>query len=278
MPKQSKALPDEKQDDIDERLRLTAPLVYEVVRQEGEEELARPVASLWWSGVAAGIGITASLLAEGLLHHYLPDRPWRPAVENFGYCVGFLLVILGRLQLFTENTLTAVLPLLAEFNKRRLWCTTRLWSVVFLANMVGTFFTALLAAHGGTIPDIYMPAILEVSEHFADKTPTQAFLHAIPAGFLVAAIVWILPSAEYATFWVITVLTYLIALGDFAHVVAGSAEVFLLVLNGDLSLIAGIGTLILPSLAGNVIGGTGLFALLAYAQVRKEIDHEESEN
>lgn len=255
----------------EERVRLRPPVVYEIVRREGEEEMERPLASLWWSGIAAGLGITASLLAEGLLHHYLPDTPYRPILENFGYCVGFLLVIIGRLQLFTENTITVVLPLLARFNFDRLWIVARLWMVVFLANMVGTLLTAIVTLYAGTVHPEHLLALLEVSQHFADISPLEALVYGLPAGFFIAAIVWMLPSAEGSQFWIIVAFTYLIALGDFTHVVAGSAEVFLLQLNGDLGIAQGIFGLILPAFVGNIIGGTGLFALLAYGQVHEEI-------
>ena len=254
-----------------ERQRLRSPVVYEIVRKEGEDELERPMASLWWSGVAAGTGISASVLAEGLLHHHLPDTPYRPVLENFGYCVGFLIVILGRLQLFTENTITAVLPLLAKFSFARLTRTARLWSIVFVANLVGTLFTALVTVYAGTIHPEHLPALLEISHHFAELSPGEALLYGIPAGFFVAAIVWIIPSAEESKFLVIVALTYLIALGGFAHVVAGSSEVFLLQLSGELGFVEGVFGLILPALIGNILGGTGLFALLAYGQVHQEI-------
>jgi formate/nitrite transporter FocA (FNT family) len=97
------------------------------------------------------------------------------------------------------------------------------------------------------------------------------FFKAISAGFLIAAMVWLMPSAEGAQFWVVTLMTYLIAVGEFAHIVAGSVEAFLLVANGQL----GIGSMVVnftaPVLLGNMIGGTALFALLSYAQVMKEI-------
>lgn len=255
----------------EDHLRLRAPVVYEIIRREGEEEMQRPLASLWWSGIAAGLGITASLLAEGLLHHHLPDTPYRPILENFGYCVGFLLVIIGRLQLFTENTITVVLPLLARFSPKRLWIVARLWVVVFLANMAGTLVTAIVTLYAGTVHPEHLPALLEVSQHFADNSPLEALVYGMPAGFFIASIVWMLPSAEGSEFWVIVAFTYLIALGDFTHVVAGSAEVFLLQLNGDLGIAEGIFGLILPTFVGNIIGGTCLFALLAYGQVHEEI-------
>ncbi len=271
MADKKKKLSREDREDAEEHLRLRAPVVYEIIRREGEEEMARPLASLWWSGIAAGLGITASLLAEGLLHHYLPDTPYRPVLENFGYCVGFVLVIIGRLQLFTENTITVVLPLFAKFNLNRLWIAARLWVVVFLANMVGTLVTALVTVYAGTVHPEHMPALLEVSYHFADNSPLEALVYGIPAGFFIASIVWMLPSAEGSEFWIIVAFTYLIALGDFTHVVAGSAEVFLLQVNGDLGVAEGIFGLILPTFIGNIIGGTGLFALLAYGQVHEEI-------
>ncbi len=89
-----------------------AAVVYETVREEGEFELQRTVSGLAWSGLAAGLSMGFSLVAEGLLRHHLPDAPWRPLVSKLGYSAGFLIVILGRQQLFTENTLTVILPLL----------------------------------------------------------------------------------------------------------------------------------------------------------------------
>ncbi|HEX7060846.1 MAG TPA: formate/nitrite transporter family protein [Woeseiaceae bacterium] len=261
---------DENQE-VEERQRLRSPLVYEIVRREAEVELARPAVSLWWSGVAAGIALSASLLAEGLLHRYLPDAAWRPAAESFGYCFGFLVVILGRLQLFTEQTVTAVLPVLADFCTHTLLRTARLWSIVLVANFVGTLLTAIITVHIGTTSAENLVAMLEVAREFAELTPVQAVAYGIPAGFFIAAIVWMVPSAEGAAFWVIVVVTYLIALGGFAHVVVGSAEVFLLQVAGELGVAQGLFGLILPSLVGNILGGTGLFAMLAYAQVQEEL-------
>src|SRR5438309_7454841 len=83
-----------------------------------------------------------SLIAEGLLRAALPDTPWRPLITKFGYSAGFLLVILGRQQLFTENTLTPILPLLHRNSSAMFWNVVRLWSVVFAANLVGALAIA----------------------------------------------------------------------------------------------------------------------------------------
>ena len=97
--------------DVEERSAPRARIVHAAVVRQGKDELERPLSSLFWSGVAAGIAILASLSTEAGLHHRLPDAPWREAVSGLGYSLGFLIVILGRMQLFTEQTMVAVLPL-----------------------------------------------------------------------------------------------------------------------------------------------------------------------
>lgn len=257
--------------EVQERLKLRVPVVYKIVKHEGEEELARPAWSLWWSGIAAGIAISMSVVAEGTMHHYLPDTPWRPLVENLGYTVGFLIVVLGRLQLFTENTITAVLPLVADRTMEKFTSLMRLWAIVFLANMIGTFLFAMAATYGGIFPAEHVESFRSISRHFMEKDAAEMLLHGIPAGFLIAAMVWMIPSAQYASFWVILMMTYVIALGDMSHVVAGSAEAFLLLLNGEIGLVETFGIFMVPTYIGNVIGGTVLFTMLAYAQVKDEL-------
>lgn len=263
-------LPVREQEVVEDHLPLRSPMVYEVVRQEGESELSRPLGSLWWSGLAAGIAIVASVIGEGALHGLLPEVEWRPALESFGYCLGFLIVILGRLQLFTENTITAVLPLLANWSGADLLKTARLWGVVLLANVCGTVLTAALIVHAGLVPAALLPELTHVSAQFAAHPPLEALMLGLPAGFLIAAIVWMLPNAEGSEFAVIVTLTWLIALGGFTHVVVGSAELAILAMQGELGL-GGASALFAATLVGNVVGGTGLFALLAYAQVREEM-------
>ena len=96
---------------VSEATALSPKLIYEVIRREGEEELARSKRSLIWSGIAAGVMISLSVLGEAVFRTYLPDTAHRFLIENLGYSLGFLAVIMGRMQLFTENTITTVLPI-----------------------------------------------------------------------------------------------------------------------------------------------------------------------
>ncbi len=99
--------------EVDEKnLPSPAAAVHEQIRLEGEKELERDGMALLWSAIAAGLSISASLMVKGILHARLPDSPERFFIENIGYTVGFIIVIMARQQLFTENTVTAVLPIM----------------------------------------------------------------------------------------------------------------------------------------------------------------------
>jgi formate/nitrite transporter FocA (FNT family) len=267
----SKGISESEIRDVEDMSSPRTPVIYEVVRRLGEEEMERPLTSLWWSGVAAGLAMATSVLAQAILHDGLAGSPARRPVENLGYSLGFVVVILSRLQLFTENTMTVVLPVLSHPSLEKFWKLARLWAIVLVANLVGAFVTALFALKVGTATPEHNAAMLELSRQFAQTADWQALARGIPAGFYIAAVVWMLPSSKGFEILVIVPLTWLIAAGHFTHVIAGATDIFLLVLNGELGFFAGILHNILPMLGGNIIGGTGLFALLAYAQIKQEM-------
>src|SRR5690242_834176 len=99
---------------IEERSTPPTPVIYDIVRRYGEDEMERPAVSLWWSGLAAGLSMSFSLLLEGILRMHLPDAEWTRLVTSLGYPIGFVMVVLARQQLFTENTITVVLPIIAD--------------------------------------------------------------------------------------------------------------------------------------------------------------------
>lgn len=256
---------------ISEHRRLRAAILYEVIRVEGEGELARSFGALWWSGLAAGLAIGFSVLSQALLSANLPDAEWKPIIERMGYSVGFIIVILARQQLFTENTLTAVLPVISAWQWYWLWVMLRLWAIVLAANLVGAFIFAVALVYLGMLPPEVSIEVAEISKHLMANTATEMFVKGIAAGWLIAALVWMLPSAENIEFFLIGLITYLIALGGFTHVIAGSVEAFYLWVLQDATTAEVFLKFLLPTLAGNVVGGTVLFGLLSYAQVRDEI-------
>jgi formate/nitrite transporter FocA (FNT family) len=257
--------------DIEELATPRTPVIYEVVRRLGDQEMERPLTSLWWSGVAAGLSISFSLLSQGILTTHLPDASWQPLVVSFGYCIGFIMAVLSRQQLFTESTITAVLPVAANITWSNVLRVTRLWAIVLAANLAGTLFAALFCSFTPVLPDDIYKGMLEISRDLLAFGWWDMIFRAIAAGFLMAAMVWLMPGAEGAQFHVIALMTWLIAAGGFTHIVAGSMESYLLVLAGEWVWWRMLADFIVPVLIGNMIGGTALFALIAYAQVMDEI-------
>lgn len=256
---------------VEEGVGISPRLIFETIRREGEEELERPVRALWWSGIAAGILISFSVLGKSLFRAYLPEADWTPLVENLGYSLGFLMVILGRMQLFTENTITTVVPVVLRQDMNSFIRTARLWGIVLGANVVGAF---VIAAFFGLTPVLkpeLLEAMIKISEHATGMEPMIGLISGIPSGILIAAIVWMMPSAPNNKIILVVIFTWLIAAGDFTHIVAGSVEMALLLLLGELGIGQAVFGFFLPVLIGNVIGGTVVFTLLTYAQIRPEI-------
>jgi formate-nitrite transporter family protein len=263
-PSATKTRVEEKQ--VQERVGINARVVYESVRREGEDELDRNPSALAWSGLAAGLSMGFSLLAEGLLTRYLPDAPWRPLIQKLGYSVGFLIVILGRQQLFTENTLTVILPLFLGPNFFVLYKVLRLWVIVLVSNLVGTFLFALCVARVPMFDSQIYQALAAVSRE-APGPPWVLLVRAIFAGWLIALMVWLLPGARTARVSIIIIITYLIGLGGFSHIIAGSNKMFFLIVTHQETWASFFTRFMLPVLTGNIIGGISLVAFLGHAQV-----------
>ncbi|HEX4205571.1 MAG TPA: formate/nitrite transporter family protein [Ktedonobacteraceae bacterium] len=253
------------------RSRLSAVVIHETVREEGERELSRSPAALALSGLGAGLSMGFSLVTQGLIYAYLPPNAiWGPLLDNLGYCVGFLIVVLGRQQLFTENTLTAILPLLANFNRRTILRVTRLWAVVLVANLVGALIFASVIAHTALFPLPIQQAFLHISGHQLHTGFGLIVLRGIFAGWLIALMVWLLPVAGDTKLHIIILITYIVALANFAHVIAGSVDMLYLVNKDVISWLDYLGSFLLPTLIGNILGGVSLVAVLNFAQIATE--------
>ena len=246
---------------------LDAAATHEVVRREAQKELDRSPSALAWSGLAAGLGMGFSMLAEGVLRSALPDQPWRPLIAKLGYSVGFLIVILGSQQLFTENTLEPMVPLLHDRTREQLTKVLRLWGIVFVTNIVGTLAFSLFAANTSAFDEKLKSAFLAMALEAIEPAAGTIFLKAIVAGMIIALMVWMLPAAKTAHVWIIILMTWLIGAAGLAHVIAGSVETSYLVWTGAASVGTYLGHFLLPTLLGNTLGGVVLVALINHAQV-----------
>lgn len=260
-------LTDEEQKEAEARTSISAPVVHEAIRQDGEEELRRPISALAWSGLAAGLSMGFSFVAEGLIHRYLPPSPWRPLLTSVGYPFGFLLTIIGRQQLFTENTLTAIIPLLARRNSRTLLLVLRLWAVVLASNLVGAHLFAWVVGNTLMFRPEVQHSLRVLATDAASVSFGSALLRGIFAGWLIAMVVWMLAAIDSGRIAVILILTYVVGLAGLTHIIAGSVEVLFLVMTGARSWFAYLGGYMVPTLIGNIIGGVALVSALNHAQV-----------
>ena len=261
----------------EDRLPSRAMVIHEHIRQDGEKEMERDAMALLWSAIAAGLSMGASLLAKGIFHVQLEGVPGGFLLENLGYTFGFIIVIMARQQLFTENTVTAVLPVMQNPTLGNFGLLMRLWSVVLLGNIIGTGVAAWAFEHMPIFDEETRDAFVKIGMDVMKNTPVEMFSNAIISGWLIATMVWMFPAAGAAKIVVIILMTWLIALGDTTHIVVGSVEILYLVFNGTLHWSDFFWPFALPTLAGNICGGTFIFALMSHAQIRNDMSNKRKE-
>ncbi|SFU02740.1 Formate/nitrite transporter FocA, FNT family [Kosakonia arachidis] len=255
----------------EDRLPSRAMAIHEHIRQDGEKELERDAMALFWSAIAAGLSMGSSLLAKGIFHVQLEGVPGGFLLENLGYTFGFIIVIMARQQLFTENTVTAVLPVMQNPNWGNFALMARLWGVVLLGNLLGTAVAAWAFEYMPVFDKETRDAFVNIGMDVMKNTPQEMFSNAILSGWIIATMVWMFPAAGSAKIVVIVLMTWLIALADTTHIVVGAVEIFFLVFNGTVHWSEFIWPFALPTLAGNICGGTFIFALLSHAQIRNDM-------
>lgn len=261
--------PDEEQE-VSKNQPPRAAVLHEIIRAQGDQELERTVAALWWSALAAGLSMGLSLMAMGLFNARLPEGEASKVIASLGYSAGFLAVILARQQLFTENTLTAVLPVMTKMTLNNFARLLRLWGVVLVGNMVGTMLVSYVMLHLPIFDTKTDAAFLEIGRKVLENDVNKMFAKGVVSGWMIATMVWMIPSMESAKMWIIILITYLMALGDFTHIVVGSVEISYLVWAGEATWREFWLSFAGPTLAGNIVGGSFIFALISHAQIRSD--------
>ena len=248
-----------------------ALVIHEIVREEGEAAMERTAPALIWSALAAGLSMGFSFLVQSILESALPESSWRGLVSSFGYTIGFVFVILGRQQLFTESTLTAVLPVLTRRDLATLLKTFRLWSIVLVFNLIGTvIFASILQIQGVFAPEVGA-ALAKVAQTPLTGSFGVTVVRGMFAGWLIALMVWLLPSARSARLLTILLITYTVAVSKLSHVIAGSVEASYAVMIGSASVSDYFLVFLVPTFIGNMIGGISLVAIVNHEAIAPEI-------
>ncbi|MGH6671549.1 MAG: formate/nitrite transporter family protein [Xanthobacteraceae bacterium] len=269
------SLSERQKEEVESQSRPNAALIHETIRAEGQSELERKWWALALSGLASGLSMGFSLIMQGELQAVLGDGIAGKLISPFGYTVGFVIVVLGRQQLFTENTLTPVLPLLHHRDLATLRKVLVLWAIVLAANLAGTWLIAAALAHTSVF-DPHVAAMFAVLGHRIMAAGFGlTFARGIFAGWLIALMVWLLPAGQGSRLLIIVFITYIIALCQFPHVIAGSVDAAFVVQIGQASAGDFFTRFFVPTLFGNIVGGVALVAALNYGQVAAEIEGSE---
>lgn len=260
-------LGEREQQEVNKLGRPKAIVIHEVIRLEGEHELQRPSLALAFSGLAAGLSMGFSLVAEGLIYSALPDQSWRILIASFGYTIGFLIVILGRQQLFTENTLTPILPLFNKFTVKKFGRVMRLWAIVLASNLIGGLIFAAIIGYTDIFSEDVRQAFAEIARKELQGGFGNIVLRGIFAGWLIALLTWLLPAVANSQLSIIIIITYLVKLAGLAHIIAGSIAVYYLIVTEAITWGEYLGGFAIAALLGNIIGGVSFVAALNYGQI-----------
>lgn len=251
--------------------RPSAQEIYHQVANNARQELGRSSVSLAISGIAGGTFMGLSALGTALgIALLTPPGALPSGTVNFlakmFYPLGFIVVILGRSQLFTENTLYPVALVLAE--KRHFWNTMRLWGAVLPSNVIGAFAFACLASLTHALRPEVLQALVNLGLDAAHNDPSTIFWSGVAGGWIIATAAWIVSGSHSITgsVMIIWMLTYVVGLGNFAHCIAGSGEVFVAILMHRAPW-SSYPAWFFPAVAGNICGGVGMVTLLEYGQV-----------
>jgi formate-nitrite transporter family protein len=251
-----------------ETRRLTANEIFDAALENARGELGRSVRKLAFSGMAGGITMGLTGLAVACVRSLVGSGGWHDLVSFLVYPIGFISVIIGRSQLFTENTLYPVVLVLDE--RRGIVRTLRLWGVVFASNVAGAYLFALLVAKSSALrPDI-LGQLVQLGVEATAASPSQFFWSGIIGGWLIALVAWTVTASHWTIgqLAIIYLLTFVVGIGHFAHCIASSCEIITAVLAGPVHAATYWHWLAMATL-GNICGGVFIVSLLNYAQVKE---------
>ena len=242
-----------------------------------KKEMERDAMALLWSAIAAGLSMGTSLPAKGIFHVQLEGVPGGFLLENLGYTFDFIIVIMARQQLFTENTVTAVLPVMQNPTLSNVGLLMRLWGVVLLGNLIGTGVAAWAFEYMPIFDEETRDAFVKIGMEVMKNSPTEMFANAIISGWIIATMVWMFPAAGGAKIVVIILMT---GLSRWAIPPILSSVPLKFCIWFSTARCPGatfFWPFALPTLAGNICGGTFIFALMSHAQIRNDMSNKRKE-
>lgn len=232
-------------------------------------ELQRPPMGLVMSGLIAGFGIGASLLAISTLSvlgdGVLSEPVMRLLMAN-AYTLGFFLVILGNTDLFTEYTTIALLPVIT--GKSPWKALLRLWGIIYVSNLVGVFlFSWLFVTIGPNLGIATRDGLSSIATDASQHPGWVIFWSALLAGWLMGFLSWLVSSARetISQIFFVWLIPVILGLGHLHHAVVGAAEMFAaLLVRGEVEA-GGAAWFLLVVTVGNIVGGAVFAVMIRYS-------------
>jgi formate-nitrite transporter family protein len=258
--------PTQAEESSQETRRLTAAEIFQAAIENARDELRRSNQKLAFSGVAGGLTMGLTALAVASVQTQMGPQGGQLAPYLL-YPIGFIAVIIGRAQLFTENTLYPVILVLDE--RRHVLRTLRLWGVVFASNVFGAFLFALLAVKSPALRPGIVTHLVDLGKEACFGSGAHFFWSGVMGGWMIALVAWTVTASHWTIgqMSIIYLLTFVVGVGHFAHCIAGSAEILSAVVSGSVPLGDYVRWLI-PATSGNICGGVLMVSLLNYGQVK----------
>ena len=247
--------------------RRSAPQILEQVANNGREELRRSSHGLAFSGVAGGLTMGLTGLSVAIAQSTLGPGTSHEFIAHLFYPLGFIAVIIGRAQLFTENTLYPVILVLDEH--RHVGNMLRLWAIVLGSNILGALLFAALAVRTPALNPGYRQELIALGMSALAASTAFVFWSGVFGGWLIALVAWMVSASHWtigqvAIIWLVT---FIVGLGHFAHCIATSGEILSAVVGGVAPVTMYLHWIVFATL-GNIVGGVMIVSLLNYGQVK----------
>jgi formate/nitrite transporter FocA (FNT family) len=250
-----------------ETIRRTAREIFERVEDNAHDELRRSVQALAFSGLAGGLSMGLTGLGVASAMTALGATPGHEFIAYLLYPVGFISVIIGRAQLFTENTLYPVALILSE--RQHILDTLRLWVVVFIFNVLGAIaFSALAIRTEALRADIHTN-LIQLGTAAVQGSNSHIFWSGVIGGWLIALVAWLVTASHWTIgqVAVIWLLTFVVGVGHFSHCIASTGEIMSAVFGGSVPFSRFLLWLVLAT-SGNICGGVTIVTVLNFGQVK----------
>ncbi len=250
----------------------SAKTILEDMIEKGSHEIDRDADGLFLSSLSAGLDIGFGPLLMGVILTLATTGYGNLGTELLlasAYSVGFIFVILGRSELFTEHTTLAVMPVID--GKSSLKQLARLWGIVYAGNIIGgIIFTGLAVLLMPGLGVIEQAAFGTIADKLISHPVHWLLIAGIFAGWLMGLLAWLVTSAEntIGRVFFIWMVTATIGMLHLPHSIAGNVEVLLGLFTSSVTVMEYI-TFLSVSTVGNAIGGAFFVALMKYGHVTR---------